>query len=66
MMPDKYTSLGFDIAKFGTSSRAIRFDGKPVFVFSSESDIKDDFIALICQTYLNTHYRQPAKVEIPA
>jgi len=52
MVPEKYTALGFEITKFGTDSKVLRFEQKPVFVFNSKSNIDENFLAHICDTYL--------------
>jgi len=53
MIPVKYSQAGFDIADFGSKSRALRFDGKPIFVFNAGSNPEPDFISHICETYLH-------------
>jgi hypothetical protein len=52
MVPQKYAFLGFDIAKFGAHSKALRFNFKPIFVFSSDAKIDVQFMEQICDTYL--------------
>jgi hypothetical protein len=52
MIPKKYTALGFDITKFGENSSVLRFNHKPVFVFSSNTSIGVEFLTHICDTYL--------------
>ncbi len=64
MITAKYSGLGFEISKFGANSLALRFEGKPVFIFSADAEIDAEFVTLICDFYLNTHplQKQPAAV----
>jgi hypothetical protein len=52
MVPDRYAGLGFEITKFGANSKVLRYDQKPIFVFNPNSDIDEEFLTHICDTYL--------------
>jgi hypothetical protein len=52
MVPVKYAKLGFEITKFGTNSRVLRFDQKPVFVFDANNNLDNKFLEHICDVYL--------------
>jgi hypothetical protein len=64
MVPKKYAVLGFDIAKFGANSKALRFKGKPIFVFGSNINIEIDFLTRICETYLKIYEKRKSTVGI--
>ncbi len=53
MLPEKYTALGFKIVNFGSQSRALIFNQKPVFVFAVYFDISTEFITSVCNAYLS-------------
>jgi hypothetical protein len=52
MVPEKYTRLGFKIAKFGAHSLVLKLGDIPIFVFNSGSPVDTIFITHICETYL--------------
>jgi len=52
MLPEKYLDQGFEITKFGAQSSVLRFKSKPVFVYSSKSNIDGKMLTHICDTYL--------------
>jgi hypothetical protein len=64
MLPDKYADLGFEITKFGASSRVLRFEQKPIFVFNASSNCDETFLTRICDTYLKVSGRRKDLVSI--
>lgn len=64
MLPDKYEDLGFEITKFGASSKVLRFEQKPIFVFSSNSSFDETFLTRICETYLKISGKLPSPVSL--
>jgi hypothetical protein len=64
MVPQKFSSLGFDITKFGANARALRFENKPIFVFSADSRMDENFITQICTTYLQIRDKRKEAVSL--
>jgi hypothetical protein len=64
MINSKYLDLGFDIANFGSNSKALRFKRKPIFVFSRKSNIDTRFMQQICDTYLAIYRKLGGPVSI--
>jgi hypothetical protein len=58
----KYADLGFEITKFGANSRVLRFNQKPVFVFSSNTNIDPNFLSHICDTYLKINEKSKSQI----
>ncbi len=52
ILPQKYSDLGFTMSRFGKKSMALKCQEKVVFVFNSDLDVRDDFIARICDCHL--------------
>lgn len=52
MIPEKYAEMGFEITRFGVQSSVLRFEHKPIFVFSSGNNIDAGFLTRICDIYL--------------
>ena len=51
-LPSEYVELGFNMSKFGDKSLALKHRDRSIFIFSSESDLRDDFVRRLCDTYL--------------
>jgi hypothetical protein len=66
MLPEKYIELGFEVTKFGAHSLALRFNHKPLFIFSSDSNIDAKFLIVICDAKLNMSKRtkSPTCIEV--
>lgn len=52
MVPERYADLGFEITKFGINSKVLKFNKKPIFVFSANMNTDAKFLTSICDTYL--------------
>lgn len=52
MLPEKYADLGFEITPFGIKSMVLRYNGHPVFVFSTRFHPGVAFLKRICDKYL--------------
>ncbi len=63
MIPEKYRDLGFEISKFGANSLALRRNDKAIFVFSSSSEIKDEFVSAICDYHLKRSEEPALQIE---
>ncbi len=51
-LPEKYTQIGFNISRLGDKSSALQHHGRTIFVFGSDLDLRDDFIGLLCDSYV--------------
>jgi hypothetical protein len=52
ILPPKYIELGFKMSKFGNDSLALICKDRNVFVFNSDSDLRDDFVSRLCDCHL--------------
>ena len=48
----KYADRGFNITKFGTGSKVLRFNQKPIFVFNAKESLDYELLTRICESYL--------------
>jgi hypothetical protein len=50
---EKYVQAGFNISRLGDKSSALQHQGRTIFVFGSDLDLRDDFIHLLCDSYVS-------------
>ncbi len=61
VLPEKYTNLGFWVAKLGSETLMLSYQGKTIFVFSSGIDVRAEFISRLCECRLklNSYQKVP-------
>ena len=53
-LAQEYADLGFNIARFGRKSLALKHHDRTIFIFGSRSDFRDALINRLCASYYKT------------
>ena len=52
-LTQEYINLGFNIFNLGSNSFALKHGDRTIFVFGSDLDLRDNFLNLLCESYLS-------------